>query len=530
MEFRKMVEESGGRRVVPALVIFLTLTIGIVLGTFVSKGVFAGKDGTAPEPMQIAMPSPAELSASFASIASSVEPTVVNINTESKVRTSRRRFRGPEEGPFGDMFERFFGPPEGRGEGRTRKQTNLGSGVIVNKEGYILTNHHVVYRESEGKPVDRIQVRLYDEDQRDKFWDAKVVGADKETDLAVIKIDVGHPLPAAPFGDSGSMRVGDWVLAVGSPFGLRSTVTAGIISAKGREIEQGPGGQFKSYIQTDAAINPGNSGGPLVNMAGQIIGINTAIFTTRGGYDGVGFAIPSNTARKVYNSIIKSGRVSRGSIGITFNPNTKPAALRVLGADHGVLIETITPDSPAERAGLKREDVILSVDGQEIRDGDQLVDKISDTTVGSDIEVEYLRDGKKKKTKISVADRTEVHAAVLGGRREEGPIESEAKEGKLGIQVRNLTPNQAEELAGQLDLDSSKTGVLVVDVDEDGFAYELGIRRQQVILEINRTPVGNTREFHRLESGLKSGQDVLLLVAVRSFRGFETRYLADTLP
>ena len=481
--------------------------------------------------MPIAMPSPAELSASFASIASRGEPTVVNINTESKVRTSRRRFRAPEESPFGDLFDRFFGPPEGGEKGKTRKQTNLGSGVIVNKEGYILTNHHVVFRERENKPVDRIQVRLYDEDQKDKLWDAKVVGADKETDLAVIKIDIGRALPAAPFGDSASMRVGDWVLAVGSPFGLRSSVTAGIISAKGREIEQGPGGQFKSYIQTDAAINPGNSGGPLVNMAGQIIGINTAIFTTRGGYDGVGFAIPSNTARKVYNSIIKSGRVSRGSIGITFNPNTKAAALRVLGADHGVLIETVTPDSPAERAGLKREDVILSIDGDEIQDGDQLVNKISETSVGSDVDVEFLRDGKKKKTTISVEDRTKVHAAVLSGRREEeGPSESESKEGKLGVRVRNLTPNQAEELSGQLDLDSSKAGVLVVDIDEDGFAYELGIRRQQVILEVNRTPVGNTREFHRLESGLKSGQDVLLLVAVRSFRGFEPRYLADTLP
>jgi len=255
------------------------------------------------------------------------------------------------------------------------QQHSLGSGIILDKNGYILTNYHVIIQSGEDKPVDRIDVYLHADDHN-KFK-AKIVGFDKLTDLAVIRIEAGKPLAVGQFGDSDSMRVGDWVLAIGSPFGLESTVTAGIISAKQRnqsgEIERGPEGQFKRFIQTDAAINPGNSGGPLVNLAGQVIGINTAIATRRGTYDGVGFAIPSNMARKVYNSIITTGSVRRGAIGVTFSSERNPALLRSFGADHGVVIANVETGSPAERAGLKRGDVILSVDGREIRSGDELV-------------------------------------------------------------------------------------------------------------------------------------------------------------
>jgi serine protease Do len=523
----------NGRRLLPALVVTATLAVGILIGTLVSNGVRAAKAGgrAAPDAAILPVPAPVELSNTFSRIADQLEPAVVNINTESVIKVSRRRFHTPDDSPFGDFFDRFFqfGP---EGPGTEFRQPSLGSGVLLDKNGYILTNYHVVMQSGEEKPVDRIRVQLHGEESSPRGgYEAKIIGKDKWTDLAVIKIDVGRPLPFAQFGDSDAMRVGDWVLAIGSPFGLDSTVTAGILSAKGRDIEGGPEGQFKRFLQTDAAINPGNSGGPLVNMAGQVIGINTAIATRRGSYDGVGFAIPSNTARKVYNQIISTGSVQRGAIGVSFLNQNNPALLRSFGADHGVVVNNVEPGSPAEQAGLKRGDVITSVNGKPISSGDELVAIVSDTEVGKKLKVEALRDKKPFSTDIVVGDRNKIIGRLTGDEEREGESEEGGEEagGILGLSVRSLTRDQADELAGQLHLPSPQ-GVLVSDVKSSGFSADLGVQRGDVILSLNHQPVRSTEEFSRLQSQLKSGQDVLLLIARRTQRTFTTIYLADRLP
>jgi len=521
----------NGRRILPALAVVVTLGVGILIGTLVSNGVRAAKVvGGAPDAHPLPPPSAVELSNSFAKIADAIEPAVVNINTESNVRVARRRFRIPEDSPFGDFFDRFFQfGPEGPAD--LFPQRNLGSGVILDKNGYILTNYHVIMQSGEEKPVDRIRVRIQGEEDNLKGYEAKIIGKDRWTDLAVIKIDAGRPLATAQLGDSDAMRVGDWVLAIGSPFGLDSTVTAGIISAKGRDIEGGPEGQFKRFIQTDAAINPGNSGGPLVNLGGQVIGINTAIATSRGAYDGVGFAIPSNAARKIYNSLISTGSVRRGAIGVQFRSQSNPALLRSFGTDHGIVIDSVQPDSPADRAGLKRGDVILSVNGKPIQKGDELVAIVSDTEIGRKLQIEYLRDGQRLTTDVEVGDRNRIVGDRRGGPGEEGEENpDEQGSGILGVAVRNLSRDQAQELADQLHLDS-RMGVFVSDVQVGGFAADLGVQHGDVILSINRRPVTSVEEFNRLQAQLKSGNDVLLLIARRGpTRTFTTLFLADRLP
>ena len=319
--------------------------------------------------------------------------------------------------------------------------------MIVDPKGYIVTNRHVVEK------ADRIRVRLQD-DPPGVLHEAKVVGSDQETDLAVIKIESDKPFPIAKLGNSDSMQVGDWVLAVGSPFGLQETVTAGIVSAKGRNIV--PQRQFQSFIQTDAAINPGNSGGPLVNMAGEVIGINTAILTDTNAYAGVGFALPSNTVAQVYNQLIgPDHRVSRGSIGIMFNALDNPAIARVYGTGSGVTISDVTPGSPAEQAGLKVGDTIVSVDGKTVKNGDELVADIAARKPGSKIAVGFIRNGKKQEATATVADRAKLFAARLGDEEEGGP-EAGPKESKLGVTVQTLT----QEMADRLDVPAGK-GVIV---------------------------------------------------------------------
>ena len=516
-------------RVLPALMIVITLGIGILIGTVVSHGVRAAKSSSlAADAKPLPLPSPVELSNSFADIAAKIEESVVNINTETTVRISRHQFRTPEDSPLNDFFDHFFqGTPNG--EGGDFRQQSLGSGVILDRNGYILTNYHVITQSEEEKPVDRINVELHGDDVTK--YRAKVIGSDRWTDLAVIKIDASKPLHAAELGNSDAMRVGDWVLAVGSPFGLDSTVTAGIVSAKGRDIEGGTQGQFKRFIQTDAAINPGNSGGPLVNLGGQVIGINTAIATRRGSYDGVGFAIPSNTARKVYNSLVTTGAVKRGAIGVQFQGQTKPALLRVFGTDHGIVIETVQPGSPADHAGLKRGDVILSVDGQAVHSGDELVAIVSDTEVGKKLHVEYLREGKRATTDVEVADRNQIIGENRMGDEGEEKEESHPEgAGVLGLGVKNLSHDQAQELSSQLHLDS-KQGVLVVDVQANGFGADLEVTPGDIILSINRHPVASVDDYNKLQAQLKSGTDVVLLIARHSGpRTFTTLFLADRLP
>jgi serine protease Do len=500
-----------------SLVILLTLALGILLGTIISGGV-RGQERKSSDAAPLSVPSPRLLSNQFTQVAKGLEPAVVNINTESTLKpTTRRRGQNPgdeQENPFGDFFDRFFGNPDNAGPIRER---SLGSGVIVDTKGYIVTNRHVVEK------ADRIRVRLQD-DPPGVQHDAKVVGTDQETDLAVIKVDVDHPLPVAKFGNSESMQVGDWVLAVGSPFGLQATVTAGIVSAKGRNIV--PNRAFQSFIQTDAAINPGNSGGPLVNLEGDVIGINTAILTDTNAYAGVGFALPSNTVVQVYNQLTgPEHRVQRGSIGIEFNAEENPAISRVYGVQSGITVSSVVAGSPADRAGLKVGDTIISVEGRPIKTGDELVSEIANRKPGSKVSLDYVRNGKKEQTSVTVADRAKLFASRLG-EEEEGGGESAPRQSRLGITVRPLTP----EMADRLNSPSGK-GVVVQDVKPGSFADDVGLTRGDVILEINKQPVNNEDDFDRIQSSLKSGQDVVFLVRQRGVgRNTGTIFLAGTLP
>src|SRR2546427_2854124 len=476
------------------LTILATLALGILIGTVVSYGVKGQEAKRASDAAALSVPSPQQLSSQFAQISKQLEPSVVNINTESTIKTQRRRRGNPggeDENPFDDFFDRFFGGPGGQGGqggGGSIRERSLGSGVIVDSKGYILTNRHVVEK------ADRIRVKLQD-DPGSVLHDAKVVGTDQETDLAVIKIDVDKSLPSAKVGNSDSMQVGDWVLAVGSPFGLQETVTAGIVSAKGRNIV--PNRQFQSFIQTDAAINPGNSGGPLVNMSGEVIGINTAILSETNAYAGVGFALPSNTVVQVYNQVTgPEHRVSRGSIGIMFSGQDNPAIARVYGGGAGVTISTVVAGSPADQAGLKVGDTITAVDGKKVTKGSELVSDIAARKPGSKVALTFLRNGKQQDATVTIADRAKLFASRFG--EDQGNDEENApKPSKLGVTVRKLTP----EIADRLDVPAGK-GVIVQDVKASSFGEDVGLARGDVILEINKQPVNSEEDFARVESGL----------------------------
>src|SRR5579864_7531637 len=371
------------RKIMASFFVALTLVTGIMIGSVISGRVSAMKSFSGTNATPLVVPDPIPSASSFSSIVNRVEPAVVNIATtqvlEKKPNGKRRYVQpdkpksnpnnpGDDDDPMQDFFDRFF---DGRQDGPPQAERSLGSGVIVDKRGYILTNNHVV------EQATKIQVQLDGKTQTK--YTAKVIGVDEDTDLAVIKIDADKDLPTAKLGNSDGVQVGDWVLAIGSPFGLQATVTAGIISAKDRAGIGGAGHQFQRFLQTDAAINPGNSGGPLVDLAGEVIGINTAIITGSRGYEGVGFALPSSSAINVYNQIIAQGRVTRGSIGVSFQEDlgTNPITLKSLGAQYGVVIMNVEPGSPAEKAGLKGGDVITSVNGTPVKSGNDLVNPIA---------------------------------------------------------------------------------------------------------------------------------------------------------
>jgi serine protease Do len=511
------------------LSILATLSVGILIGTVISYGV-KGKEGQKGDsPTPLSLPSPQQMSNAFSQIAKQLEPSVVNINTESTIKNvHRRRGQNPDDddsgggGGMDDFFNHFFGGPGGQAgpggpsDGPIRERS-LGSGVVVDSKGYIVTNRHVVEK------ADRIRVR-FEDDPPGVQHDAKVIGTDQETDLAVIKVNVDRVLPAAKMGNSDSMQVGDWVLAVGSPFGLSETVTAGIVSAKGRDIV--PGRQFQTFIQTDAAINPGNSGGPLVNMNGEVIGINTAILSETNAYAGVGFALPSKTVVDVYNQLTgPEHKVSRGSIGIMFDAVENPAIARVYGSGSGVTVSSVVAGSPADQAGLKVGDTITSVDGKKVSKGSELVGDIASRKPGSKVNLNFLRNGKTQETSVTIADRAKLFAVRLGD-EQENDDESSPKQSKFGVTVRKVTP----EMADRLDMAAGK-GVIVQDVKPGSFAEDVNLGRGDIILEVNKQPVNSEEEFARIESNLKSGQDVVFLVRSRgSSRQDGTIFLAGTLP
>jgi serine protease Do len=503
--------------------ILATLAVGILIGTVISYGV-KGKEGQkGSDATPLTLPSPTQMSNAFSQIAKQLEPSVVNISTESTIKNIQRRRGGQGQdddgggGGMDDFFNHFFGGPGGGPSDGPIRERSLGSGVIVDSKGYIITNRHVVEK------ADRIRVR-FEDDPPGLQHEAKVIGTDQETDLAVIKVDVDHPLPAAKLGNSDSMQVGDWVLAVGSPFGLSETVTAGIVSAKGRDIV--PGRQFQTFIQTDAAINPGNSGGPLVNMNGEVIGINTAILSETNAYAGVGFALPSKTIVDVYNQLTgPEHRVLRGSIGIVFAAQDNPAIARVYGGGSGVTVSTVVAGSPADQAGLKVGDTITAVDGKKVTKGNELVSDIASRKPGSKVGLTFVRNGKQQETSVTIADRAKLFAARLGD-DQENDDSSNPKQSKFGLNVRKLTPEMAE----RLDVPTGK-GVIVQDVKPNSFAEDVGLGRGDVILEVNKQPVDNEEDLARIESSLKSGQDVVFLVRQRgSSRQDGTAFLAGTLP
>jgi serine protease Do len=491
-------------KAVAGLFVALTLVVGILIGTVVSGHTsamktltFAGK-GAAPLPMPDAIPS----SNSFASIVNRVEPAVVNISTTQvleKRQSMRRRHTAPnapndnQDDPMQDFFDRFF---DGQGQNvPPAAERSLGSGVIVDRKGYILTNNHVVDQAS------KVQVQLNGDPTK---YNAKVIGTDEETDLAVIKIDAGNKeLPVAKLGNSDGVQVGDWVLAIGSPFGLNATVTAGIISAKDRG---GVGKQFQKFLQTDAAINPGNSGGPLVDLAGEVIGINTAIITGSRGYEGVGFALPSSVAINVYNQLIQQGRVTRGSIGVSFQEElgTNAITLKELGATNGVVIMGVEPGSPAEKAGLKGGDVITSVNGKSVKSGNDLVNPIATAPIGSKVRIDYVRDRQIKETTAVVEDRTRVFPGA-GSKQADSRDDSQPAE--FGLRVENLTPDRAS----RVGLEGQK-GVLVVEVDPASFGDDLGFTRGDLIAEVNRQPVNSVAEYKAVVSKLKPGSNIVFKV------------------
>jgi serine protease Do len=481
----------------------LTLVVGNIIGSVDSgrvsamKTSFAGTNAT-----RLAVPDPIPSAASFSGIVTRVEPAVVNIATTQVLERKNTKKRRPQQqfdqdDPMQDFFDRFF---DGRQDGPPQAERSLGSGVIVDKRGYILTNNHVV------EQATKIQVQLSGSNQK---YTAKVIGVDEDTDLAVVKIEANKELPTAKLGNSDGVQVGDWVLAIGSPFGLQATVTAGIISAKDRQGIGGAGHQFQRFLQTDAAINPGNSGGPLVDLAGEVVGINTAIITGSRGYEGVGFALPSTTAINVYNQIISQGRVTRGSIGVSFQEDlgTNAITLKELGAPYGVVIMNVEPGSPAEKAGLKGGDVITSVNGAAVKNGNDLVNPIAAAPIGSKVKLNYVRDRSQKETTAVVEDRTRVFPTQAGRLSDQ---QGESAPAEFGLRVDSLTPERASRVGME-----GQRGVVVTDVDPASFADDLGFTRGDVITEINREPINSVDDYKKSVAKLKPGTNVVFKVLRR---------------
>src|SRR3989442_3156171 len=506
------------KRLLYLTLIIATLTIGVVIGTIVSGGVKAGEQKAAT----LVIPDPVSLSNAFSQIAANLDPAVVNINTEAAAETPVRslnpnRNRNAPD-PF-DFFDFFGGGPDN--QDRNYKTRNLGTGFIVDKAGYIVTNHHVVEKAT------KIMVRLDDKSEHQ----AKLIGSDSETDLAVVKIDVSRDLPVARLGNSDAVKVGDWVLAIGSPFSLDHTVTAGIISAKGRENIAGTSNQFQSFLQTDAAINPGNSGGPLVNMAGEVIGINTAIISETRQSAGLGFALPSNTAAKVYNQIVMSGKVTRGGIGVGYREDAALCRAFGLKSDCGVVVQNVLPGGPAAKAGIQPGDVITEINGTKITSGSVLLDVVANASVGTTLRAKINREGKEQSVSLAVVDRAEVVSGRASNDVPDNNDQGETTQARLGIRVQPITPD----LQRQLKLDSTY-GVLGSAVDSGGVGEDAGLARGMIITRIvagnQRVDVRNVDDFRRAEKLLKSGTDVAFMVMQRdpNTNRYQSGFLAVTIP
>jgi len=409
-----------------------------------------------------------------------VSPAVVNISTTQVVKYNRPRTRSPfgQQDPFDEFFNNFFGrmPKE-------QKRRSLGSGFLVSADGYILTNNHVVEK------ADEVTVTLLDKDE----FKAKVVGTDPKTDIALIKIETSRKLPFVALGESEKLEVGEWVVAIGNPFGLGHTVTTGIVSAKGRIIGSGP---YDDFIQTDASINPGNSGGPLFNLKGEVVGINTAIIQ---GGQGIGFATPIQLAKSVLEQLKDKGKVTRGWLGVYIQRLTPEVAEKLgVPGKGGALVSDVTKDGPAEKAGIRSGDVIVAFNGKEIRDEHELPAVVASTRPGKKADVKVVRDGKEIVIPVTIAEM-EGEPGKRGG----GPDPSR----ELGLTVQDITP----ELAKRFEIENVK-GVLVTGVEGGSPADDAGFQEGDVVRQINRQPVPNVAEFGKLMNKYKGDKTVLFLV------------------
>jgi len=482
------------RRKTLIAVVAVAVLLGVGLGAVSTSRTDAPRGGAYAQPVpapilpvQIPLPT-----GTFAAVAEAVKPAVININT---VSSRSGPGRTPFEEYFGEeFFRRFFGDLPER-----IPQRSLGSGVIVDPSGIALTNAHVVERASE------IEVVTLDGAKHK----AKVVGADRKTDLAVLKLEGKGGFKHVRLGDSDSVQVGDWVIAVGSPFGLQATVTAGIVSAKARQLGQGP---FDDFLQTDAAINPGNSGGPLVNMQGEVVGINTAIVA---GGSGIGFAIPSNMAQRIYTELVAKGRVTRGWLGVSIQPLT-PELAKSFGAKDtkGILVSDVLTDSPAAKAGLRAGDILLEFEGKAMEGPGDLQRAVGLTAPGQVAKLKVWREQAERTVEVKIGEAPEEREAT------ERPGPGRPAPTTLGLEVRPITP----EIARQLNLRSTE-GVVVARVEEGTSAADAGIQRGDVIREINRQRVRSIADWERLVKDVKPGDRLTVLLQ----RGPMSLYVAFTI-
>lgn len=430
---------------------------------------------------------------SFSKLAETVSPAVVNISTVKTIKGGGPVFRhfhqNPrgDQDPFKDFFDKFFGNEQQR----EFKQRSLGSGFIIDKDGYIVTNNHVI------ADADEIKVKL----NSGKEYDAKIIGRDPSTDIALIKIKADSSYSVVKLGDSDALKVGEWVVAIGSPFGLEHTVTAGIVSAKGRVIGSGP---YDDFIQTDASINPGNSGGPLINMKGNVIGINTAIIASG---QGIGFAVPVNMAKDVIKQLKEQGEVTRGWLGVGIQDiNDEMADYYGIKDKEGVLVSKVFPGDPADEAGIKTKDIITEVNGQKIKSSHELTRIIADFHVGEKVKIKVLRDGKEKTFTVKIAKRQQDKIASSNM-----PYK---KQEVFGIQVSDLTP----EIANRLNLQETE-GVVVTDVQSGSQGDDKGFQVRDIIKEINHQSINSVDDYNNAINKVKKGDTVSMFIK-RANAGF----------
>ena len=521
-------------------VILFTLAVGVFIGTVSQTGARAAPYQASSDATPLVMPNAVEMQNSFSKIAKALGPSVVNISSEyvpqkRETATNRRapnsnnRRRVPQQDDdsdsnMQDFMQRFFGGGGGAPgmEAPDQPSASLGSGVVIDKSGYIITNNHVVEKAT------RIKVKFHGDPAE---YTATVVGTDTETDLAVIKVDKKN-LVAAKIGNSDAMEVGDWVVAIGSPFGFDATVTAGIVSALARDVpdsSRGTPNSFQHFIQTDAAINPGNSGGPLLNLNGEVIGINTMIASRSGGFQGIGFAMPSATVVKVYNQIIKEGHVTRGSIGIRFRetPNNTDL-LKVYGAEHGIFVDSVEPDGPADKGGIKSQDVITTISGKAIRKGQDLIDTIADSPVGTTVKVTVIREKKTETMNVVIGDRARIFGDLAGGRKPAPSNDSgETLNVKFGMTVQALRSAERETLGYK-----GKGSVMIATIEQGSFADDIGLAKGDILLELNRQAVDKPEDIRRIQNGLKAGDSVAFQVARQAGRAgdWQSLFLAGKVP